>query len=122
MISTTFASSIDKLKSLAIVSKLSKYEGDDTVFHVKGALTETKLASIPKEEKSVVIEDFTKIFLPFQKLKKLIRDKQLLLLQTTKLLTIVVNLYDVDKSDFEKMMKGSGIEHNITYNPFVVKI
>lgn len=117
----TFSSSIDKLKSLAIIEKLSQYtENCHPCFFIKGALTENKLSSIPKESEKIVVDDFTKIFLSFQTLKKLTRDRQLLLHQTTKLLTIVVNLHDVERAGFEKIVKDLGMENRITYNPFVV--
>lgn len=122
--SKTVTRSIDKLRSLSIIQKIKKYDGksdeDDSAFIVKGALTERKLSSIPETCSKVIIDDFTKIFLSFRELKKLYSEKEVFFKQTTELITTVVNLYDVNVSDFKNMIDKK-IELNVTYNPYMAK-
>ncbi len=114
-------SGMDKIRKLSIMEKIPGYNGDenfsDVWFH-KGALTENSIQKIPKNKKTVVIEDFTKIFLPLSRLKSFQKRKRLFFKDIFKLIFIVVNLMDIEKKEFMETLDDKDIFDKIVFNPY----
>ncbi len=116
-----FKSGTEKIKKLSILEKIPKLPENTDVssawFH-KGALTETTMLSIPPDAKTVVIDDFTKIFLSLNQLKDLQNKKELFFRDVFDLLFIVANLAEVEKEEFLQSVEGYGITDKIVFNPY----
>lgn len=114
-------SGVEKIKKLSLMEKIPLYGGNensnDIYFH-KGALTETSIQKIPKNIKTIVIEDFTKIFLPLNRLKSLQKRRRLFFKDIFNLIFIVVNLMDIEKKEFVETLADKDIFDKIVFNPY----
>jgi len=88
----------------------------DSVF-IKGAVSDLKLKKI-SEMKKVFIQDFTKVFIDYNRWNNLINEKKVFFSATSKLLGFVINLYNISKENFEKRLKDKEILKYLVYNPY----
>jgi hypothetical protein len=116
-----FKSGLEKIKRLSILEKIPKFNEDtkglEVWFH-KGALTETSIHKIPDNIKTVVVEDFTKIFLSLNQLKDLQNKKELFFRDVFDLLFVVVNLSGMKREEFLESIAGNDITDKIVFNPY----
>lgn len=119
-----FKSGLEKIKKLSILEKIPKFSENTAVsgvwFH-KGALTEASLHNLPEGDGIVVIDDFTKIFLSLNQLKRLQRRKELFFRDVFNLLSVVVNLADIERDEFLDNFAGDDICEKIVFNPYQLK-
>jgi len=116
-----FKSGLEKIKRLSILEKIPKFsedkKGSEVWFH-KGAMTETSIQKIPKDIKTVVVEDFTKIFLSLNQLKNLQNKKELFFRDVFDLLFVVVNLAGIERDEFLQNLEENNITDKIVFNPY----
>ncbi|WP_372793582.1 hypothetical protein [Lutibacter sp.] len=116
-------SDINKFKTIALISKFKSVDDildveTKNVFEIKGALTASKLLSIPENCDILVLNDFTKIFLDFSQILELTRKFEIAYKIPYQLISFVVILKDIKKEDFKKILKQHNIEETILYNPY----
>jgi hypothetical protein len=119
-----FKSGLEKIKRLSLLEKIPKLSRENEIsrtwFH-KGALTEISLRYIKDDIDDVVIDDFTKVFLPFNVLKRLRGEKNLFFRDVFELLHVVVNLADIEREEFLENLSGDPICKKIIFNPYQIK-
>jgi hypothetical protein len=119
-----FKSGLEKIKKLSILEKIPEFlqstGGSHVCFH-KGALTETSLQNIKNDIETVVIDDFTKIFLSLNQLKRLQGGKEIFFRNVFDLLSVVVNLKDIEREEFLDNFAGDDICKKIVFNPYQLK-
>lgn len=87
---------------------------------IEGAVTRSKLQPFLSDDNPLIIEDFTKVFLPLTQTRALLRDERLFCLAAPLLRFVVVNLVDLAPSEFESGMGRCGLVSKIIYNPYRV--
>jgi hypothetical protein len=85
---------------------------------ITGALTESRLKTIPDDCKAISIQDFTRVFLSYEQMKDLCRKYSVSIRNKFVLRYFIVNLFDVDKSAFAKML-DEHIPQHVVFNPFL---
>jgi len=85
---------------------------------VPGALTESRLDSLP-EKGAIVIEDFTKVFLPLRIWRRLAGERKIFFLKKFELFFICVNLSGVSRAEFEKKLGCPASASKIMFNPYM---
>ncbi|MEF3279628.1 MAG: hypothetical protein K6357_01490 [Elusimicrobiota bacterium] len=89
---------------------------NDTIF-LKGALTYSKLQSLDKNAKKIILSDFTKVFLNFNDFIKIKRKYRIFFIKKFKFCGYVINLYDISIDQFEKNFDKKTAQRFI-YNPY----
>lgn len=116
------ATALDRIKSFSITQNFERWEETEQIeantFFVNGALTSRKLKAIPKDTDTVIVSDFTKLFLTYNELKKLTEEKRVMFMEHFELIFIVVNLYDLCKDEFRENIKDCGLDDKILFNPY----
>jgi hypothetical protein len=115
-------SDLNKLRTIAFISKFKDIDHIDaenkTVFEIKGALTESKLSTIPEDCDILLLNDFTKIFLDFSQVTELTGKLEIAYKIPYELVSFVVILKDILKEDFVKIVESHNIKETILYNPY----
>jgi len=113
-------SSIEKMRSIYLLNSIKKFDGKKSGKHVElnGALTKNKLEGIEVADKSLVLEDFTRVFLDYNGIKKLLNKTTLYFKTIFKLQCFVVNLVDIDISHFDNKLDDD-IRKLVMYNPYM---
>ncbi len=106
------------LSKLPLAEKI-KSAGNTLYF--KGALTAGKLAGIGKKIKTVIIEDFSKVFLTYGEWRKFCAKYKVKTASNPKLLFFVVNLHDIGRKEFSDALKSRQILKKIMFNPYEQK-
>lgn len=88
---------------------------------IHGALTSDRAEKISKEEKEIVIEDFTKVFLDYRELLRFKRNHRLYYKIGFDLLFCVVNLIDVGEKEFLAALSDKKLEKDLVFNPMNAK-
>lgn len=89
----------------------------EPVTYISGAVTAGKLP--PKGEKGVLVaEDPTKIFLSWPEWQALNARFQVRFLRKPDLAAFIVNLYNINRADFEKKLAQPALLQRIVYNPY----
>ncbi len=125
-------SALEKMRILSLIKNFHQFpswEGNsaaspqkklESEFHkFKGALTKNKLKQIPKSCKTVILEDFTKIFLSYSELSALCKRKEIVFETIYQFHGFVVNLYDVSRKEFRKHVEQYGII-DVIFNPYQI--
>jgi len=117
-----YQSSLDRMKVIATLSEqkkaCSQLKGDEVFYHI-GAFTGKTLKSLDDSYKSIVVEDFTKVFLEYIQLKNLLNNYKLFFINTVVLEAFVCNLYDINEPDFFKQLDKTGIHFSCIFNPYI---
>lgn len=92
----------------------------EPVIIIDGALTPGRVPPRDVKGGTLVIEDFTKVFLSWQQWAELNARFQLRFGAKPELAGFVVNLYNVTKADFEKKLAQPALAERIIYNPYAV--
>ena len=119
----TFNSDFNKFKTIALTNKFNSIDEIDEienkqVFAVKGALTESKTLEITKDCEVLKIDDFTKIFLDYNRILDLSKKHQVVYSTKYELASFVVIFKDVLKKDFERLVSQSNLKEPVLYNPY----
>ena len=85
---------------------------------ITGALTESRLESIPADCKAISILDFTRVFLSYGQMRSLCENHSVSIRNKFILRYFIVNLFDVDRGAFEKML-DEHIKQHVVFNPFM---
>jgi hypothetical protein len=82
---------------------------------VPGALTEAKLAGLPADDRPLLLEDFTRVFLDAARMEQIRSARQVFLRRTFEMLFFAVNLFDVGRQEF---LAAVGHADDILFNPY----
>ena len=85
---------------------------------ITGALTESRLKAIPEDCKAISILDFTRVFLSYEQMQSLCDKYSVSIKNKFILRYFIVNLFDVDKAAFAKMLDDN-IRQHVVFNPFM---
>jgi hypothetical protein len=114
--------SINRIKTLSLVKNFpimsSEENSSEEVFECAGALTSIKVSKIPENKKYILINDFTKIFLSWNELSDLLKSKTIFYKEKFHLSCISVNLYDIDRIEFQKILSANNIKEEVVFNPY----
>jgi len=113
---------IDKMKLIHLLKEVVQVTDeeleDEGTYQLSGAFTKTKTSIIPDNIKTIVVDDFTKVFLSLRDLRSVMKKYQLKFRYHFEFLHYVVNLYNFSKEEFVKQLDNKEIEENILYNPY----
>ncbi|HNW45436.1 MAG TPA: hypothetical protein PKI19_13110 [Elusimicrobiales bacterium] len=90
----------------------------EPVFFVEGALTREKLPQKAEDGGTLVAEDPTKIFLSWREWQALNNRFRVLFRRKPDLAAFIVNLYNINRTDFERKLGSPDLAGRITYNPY----
>jgi energy-coupling factor transporter ATP-binding protein EcfA2 len=90
----------------------------EPLFCLHGPLTEETAKRIPPEAATVVVEDFTKVFLDGPGLSAFTRQRGLALRSKADFGGFVVVLRDLTRGKFSAALKDRDIEEMVSYNPY----
>jgi hypothetical protein len=82
---------------------------------VPGALTGAKLDELPADDRPLLLEDFTRVFVDAARMEDVCSRRAVFLRRTFELLFFAVNLFDVGQREFLAAV-GSG--DDIVFNPY----
>ena len=91
---------------------------DDSVFYMSGAFTKSKLQLVPDGTTTIVVDDFTKLFLQLRDLRMVLKKYEIRFKYKFEFLHYIVNLYNFEKAEFIKQLNNKEIEDFVIYNPF----
>jgi hypothetical protein len=116
-------SSLEKLKMISLMNRVdllrkSTETCDTCYFGINGALKRTTLDTIPHGVNTIVIEDFTKVFLGYQDLLELLGKYHVLFLKKIRLEAFVLNLFNVSEEKFLTELEAFSIDDHCLFNPF----
>jgi len=90
----------------------------EPIYRVEGPLTAQTLSRVPETAASVLVEDFTKIFLDAQALAAFARSRVLAVERGFEFGGFVVSLRDMSRERFSEALGDPGIEELVEYDPF----
>jgi hypothetical protein len=110
---------MSELERLSVLNELPVWDNDltDTV-EIHGALTETRLKEIPTSCNSIVLIDFTKIFLSLRSLQNLIQTRKISFRNRFPMLFCVLNLKDISRQQCEVHLSKIGFSIDVLFNPY----
>ncbi len=94
-----------------------EFLNDGKNFYLKGALTYSRVENIGKDVENIFINDITKVFLDYKSWKSLISRYKVYFTLKANLLNYVINLYDINKEEFEKNFEEKTLK-KFLYNPY----
>jgi len=93
-------------------------ESGEGVAVIDGALTPARVRSIPAGCRTVVVENFSHVFLTHAELKSLLGRAELRFKLQMNFRAFVVNLYDVTRPEFLDMLGDDAIAAKVAFNPY----
>ncbi len=109
----SFNSDMDAIRLMLDYDSVPRHEGRVGAFMVEGALTEARAASIPRDAATVVLEDFTKNFLPLQAWTRFRRQRRVEFGRAVPLRFVQTVLYDVPAADIAPLVSSGRVLANI---------
>lgn len=114
---------LDTMKLLSLCSKLDKAIKSDTAldetFKIDGALTPGKLSSIPRECKTIVVDNLSSVFLTYTQLKGLTQKVGMKVINSSTLNGFIVVLKDIEEKEFKTLYRENKIQTELIINPYV---
>jgi hypothetical protein len=114
--------SINQIKKLSLIKNFSVISNnknlENNIFICDGALTSLRVSKIPDTCKNILVNDFTKIFLSWNELNNLLKNKTIFYKEKFHLSCISVNLYDINRNDFNYLLSSNNINEKIEFNPY----
>ncbi|RLI51923.1 MAG: hypothetical protein DRP09_18715 [Candidatus Thorarchaeota archaeon] len=107
----------EQIRLLYLLNNLPSCSNHDTL-PITGALTESRLEAIPADCKAINILDFTRVFLSYRQMQSLCDKYSVSIKNKFILRYFIVNLFDVAKAAFAKMLDGR-ISQHVVFNPFM---
>jgi len=117
-----FNATVEKIKIINLLSTLPSAdiltvaEKANLHYHY-GALTQAKLKALPEECSGLVFEDFTRFFLSYEELKKVLEKQPVYLETAYELLFFQVNNYDTTQDQIKAALNDESIFQKIVFNP-----
>jgi len=116
------ASRVRRMAALASLSvappSLSSGGDDEERFALDGALTAESLARVPKGAASVVVEDFTKVFLTDSELAAFLRERTLYVGRRIEFGGFVVACRGVSDEEFSARLADDALAALVAFNPY----
>ena len=116
-------SSIEQIKTISLLKNITVVNESklgNNSFRINGALTSSKLTTIPDKCEELILEDFTKVFLKFPELNKLFNKTDIFFKDVLTLNFFVINLKDISRDAFITLLKKNNINEKILYNPYQI--
>ncbi|MCP4180177.1 MAG: hypothetical protein GY756_20625 [bacterium] len=114
--------SINQIKTLSLIKSFPLITDNELIdndyYFCEGALTNIKVSKIPEKIKYILINDFTKIFLTWNELSDLLKIKKIYYKKKYQLNCISVNLYDIEKENFERILSDNNLKEEVVFNPY----
>ncbi|MBN2656878.1 MAG: hypothetical protein JXR86_07440 [Spirochaetales bacterium] len=112
--------SLNTIRTLNLLDKIPLYrkESGEQVRHLEGALTMAVARNLGKDVEALVVDDFTKVFLPWKDLKDLTDRVRLSFRNVFALEGLVLNLMNIGPGEFEGLLTESGITVPFYFNPY----
>ena len=107
----------EQIRLLHLLANLPSCGNCDSM-PITGALTESRLKTIPQDCKAISIVDFTRVFLSYKQMQSLCDKHSVSIKNKFTLRYFIVNLFDVDRGAFAKML-GDHIGQYVVFNPFM---
>jgi len=98
--------------------EICKKDKDAALVYLNGAITKKKINFIKKGIKTIVFEDFTKVFLSYRDWQNLSKKHRLYFKEKFELSSFIVNLYNISKEDFENSLNSPEIMKKIIFSPY----
>jgi hypothetical protein len=110
---------MSELKRLSVLNELPVWDKNLTdALEIQGALTETRLKEIPASCNSLVLSDFTKIFLSLKSLQNLLQTRKISFINRFPMLFCVLNLKDISRQQCEGQLSKIGFSIDVLFNPY----
>ncbi len=110
---------MQELKRLSVLNEIPVWDKLTTDSEeIQGALTETRLKEIPASCNSLVISDFTRIFLPLRSLLNLLQTRKIYFKNRFPMLFCVLNLKDINQQQCEDHLNKIGFSIDVLFNPY----
>lgn len=107
-----------RLAALASLPLEGEVELPGPVARIEGPLTGSVLSGIPGDARSVVVEDFTKVFLDWGELSVLARSRVLAARSGPAFGGFVVSLRDMSREDFLRALDDPALEAMTAFDPY----
>ncbi len=85
---------------------------------IQGALTETRLSEVHESSKTLIINDFTKMFLSLRSLQNLLLSRKIYFKNRFPMLFCVINLKDISRQQCEEQLGRIGFKIDVLFNPY----
>ncbi len=105
-------------KTPLYVLKPGNKETNKTLLYLSGAITKKKIDFIENDIKTLVFEDFTKVFLSYGEWTSLSKKYQLRFKKKFELSSFILNLYNISQEDFKKDLNSPEILKKVIFNPY----
>jgi len=110
---------MQELKRLSVLNEIPVWDKLTTdTEEIQGALTESRLREIPVSCNSLVISDFTKIFLPLRSLLNLLQTRKISFRNRFPMLFCVLNLKDISQQQCKDHLNKIGFSIDVLFNPY----
>ncbi|MEI8113760.1 MAG: hypothetical protein WCI54_09020 [Bacteroidia bacterium] len=110
---------MSELKRLSVLNEIPVWDKIATDSEeIQGALTETRLTLISASCNSLVISDFTKIFLTLRSLLNLLQTRKIYFKNRFPMLFCVLNLKDISRQQCEDHLNKIGFSIDVLFNPY----
>ena len=110
---------MSELKRISVLNELPEWDKNLTdTLEIQGALTEIRLKEIPASCNSLVISDFTKIFLTLRSLLNLLQNRKVYFKNRFPMLFCVLNLKDISQQLCEDHLNKIGFSIDVLFNPY----
>ncbi len=118
---SNYKSSLNKLRVIWELSRQervdSMIEGEGVYCH-RGAFTKKNMIGLDDSCRSVILDDFTKVFLEYSELQKFLESRKMSFINTIKLVAFVFILYDIDKNNVLEDLNEMAINCPFIFNPY----
>ena len=110
---------MSELKRLSVLNEIPVWDKIATDSEeIQGALTETRLTLISASCNSLVVRDFTKIFLTLRSLLNLLQTRKIYFKNRFPMLFCVLNLKDISRQQCEDHLNKIGFSIDVLFNPY----
>jgi hypothetical protein len=115
--------SLETIRTLSLLNTLPYLNRKDSIIEkgfleVEGALTSTLFNKIGKNIHTLIVEDFTKVFLSFKDLKALCESVSIVFRRKLSIESLVFNLRNVNKKSFVEDLNRITLEIPYLFNPY----
>ncbi|WP_439184916.1 hypothetical protein [Carboxylicivirga taeanensis] len=109
---------LEQMQLLSVASGFKQVATNESALRIEGALTPTKISSLPKSCSTLIINDLTSVFLSFTQLKQLMKQVEVQVLNRLQLKSFVVILKDITQNEFIQLYQDKGIQTELIFNPY----
>ena len=95
-----------------------KEKNMETTLFLNGAITKKKTDLIKGNIKTLVFENFTKVFLSYGDWQNLSKKYRIYFKEKFELSSFIINLYNITKEDFKKSLNSPEIMRKTIFNPY----